>query len=187
MTTAFYSVPGYRKLSPTELEAAGLSRKSERYQSPTGELISKRQFQKIQRGGQTYTEFKKSVAKGEKQKSTLTAKASAGKRAKALARKTGKEKTRKSRKGFLGDTYTYANLGELIDDSIYLTSLSNSFQIMIIYSDADGNITDHGVSFYAESVEKFIMAIENIYKTLSAKYNFSEIEKIDLIVKEPRN
>lgn len=39
-------IPGaFRKLSPRELEARGLSRKAERYIGTTGEVISKRKYQ----------------------------------------------------------------------------------------------------------------------------------------------
>lgn len=38
----------YRKLSPNELEARGISRKAERYVNPDGELISKRRYQESQ-------------------------------------------------------------------------------------------------------------------------------------------
>lgn len=49
----------YRKLSKPELRDRGLSEKSERYVSSDGSVISKRQFQKIQRGGLTYTAYRK--------------------------------------------------------------------------------------------------------------------------------
>lgn len=49
----------YRKLSKRELVERGLSEKSERYISTDGTIISKRQYQKIQRGGLTYTAFRK--------------------------------------------------------------------------------------------------------------------------------
>lgn len=41
-------VPGYRKLSPSELRALGLPPKSERYEGPSG-VISKRQYLELQR------------------------------------------------------------------------------------------------------------------------------------------
>lgn len=46
-------MPSFRKLTPTELESRGLSRKAERFlNSDTGQLLSKRQYQKAKGIGQ---------------------------------------------------------------------------------------------------------------------------------------
>lgn len=42
-------IPGYRKLTPTEAEAAGRGRRTEPYETPSGEIISKRQYLQLQR------------------------------------------------------------------------------------------------------------------------------------------
>lgn len=118
----------------------------------------------------------------------MTAKASAAKKAKALERKKGIVKKRKSRKGFLGDTFEYDKISDVLDDAIFLTEITNNFQITVFYLDTDGEaLLDYGVSFTADSVDKFIMAVEAIYKTLLNKYNFSEVEKIEIITKEVIN
>jgi len=53
-----------RKLSKQELLDRGYSPTSERYLTDTGEVISKRQYQKLQRGGLTYSKWRKAVAAG---------------------------------------------------------------------------------------------------------------------------
>lgn len=49
----------YKRMSRAELLARGYSAGSERYLGSDGTDISKRQYQKIQRGGLTYTAFRK--------------------------------------------------------------------------------------------------------------------------------
>src|SRR5574337_816328 len=79
----------YRKLTPSELNARGLSPKSERYiDTSTDKIISKRQYQKEQRGGLTYSKYRKGVASGEI-KSRAKPRAYQGK-----LRKTKNKKTR---------------------------------------------------------------------------------------------
>lgn len=57
----------FRKLSKSELAELGYSPKSERYKdTTTGEIVSKRQYQKQQRGS-TYTQFRKEIAAGTRQ------------------------------------------------------------------------------------------------------------------------
>ena len=66
----------YKKLSPTELVSLGFSRTSERYRdNETGTIISKRQYQKIQRGGATYTTFRRDVIVGKRQHAPNTPRA----------------------------------------------------------------------------------------------------------------
>lgn len=70
-----------RKLRRDELTALGYAERSERYiDAVTGGVISKRQYQKLQRGGLTYRQFKRAVAAGERSSA----------RAKPLALKGGK-------------------------------------------------------------------------------------------------
>ncbi len=71
----------FHKLRRDELTALGYAERSERYiDATTGAIISKRQYQKLQRGGLTYRQFKRAVTSGERSSA----------RAKPIALKGGK-------------------------------------------------------------------------------------------------
>ncbi len=76
MSKSVKQAPSYKKLSPTQLKKLGLPEKSERYYLDTGKrltkagiasrVISKRQHQKIQREGLTYTQYRREVESGKR-------------------------------------------------------------------------------------------------------------------------
>lgn len=89
----------YRKLSPRELEARGLSRKSERYiHIATGEIVSKRQYVK-RTTGETLEQRQKNLAKNIRKLAANAPKAArAGRIKKAAERRLSKPLSTKAPK-----------------------------------------------------------------------------------------
>lgn len=124
-----------RKLTKAELVARGFSEKSERFLADDGSVISKRQYQKLQRGGLTYGRWRKAVAAGEVQpKRELRPRAS-----RVKARYVERERVASYARRVYYDELTWSQLKRVLSKSPPPTTLGVTISAEVNNTMVDGN------------------------------------------------